>query len=132
MVSRYRAPSRAAIFARLNEAPALGKPVYSNPPANITLDHILIGDIIAEAPEMKGDPSGWYTASIEVWSQTFSPGAMEAVADAVVERMEGAPLVRVGRSFTTPNFTGETPSAIPAEAGGPLYGRVLSFRFYVD
>jgi hypothetical protein len=131
-MSRFRAASRAAIFARLAAAPSLGAPVHSNPPANLALNHILIGDIIAEASEEKGDPSSWYTAGIEVWSQTFSPAAMEAVADAVVVRMTGAAMTGPGRSFTVAHFVQEQPSAVPAEAGGPLYGRVLTFRFYVD
>jgi hypothetical protein len=131
-VTIYRAVSRAAIAARLKALPSLGAPVHSNPPANIALDHILIGDIAAEASDAKDSPSGWYTASIEVWSQTFSPVALEARADAVVARMTEAPLEAPGRSFFTPDFTGEQPSAVPAEAGGPLYGRVLTFRFYVQ
>jgi hypothetical protein len=131
-LSIHRAASRAAIAARLKALPSLGAPVHSNPPANIGLDHILIGDIVAEAPEDKGSASGWYNASIEVWSQTFSPAALEARADAVVARMTAAPLEAPGRSFFRPEYTGEQPSAVPAEAGGPLYGRVLTFRFYVD
>lgn len=131
-MSIYRAASRAAIAARLKALPSLGAPVHSNPPTNIALDHILIGDITAEAAEHKDSAGGWYTASIEVWSQTFSPVALEARADAVVARMTGEPLVAPGRNFFRPEYTGEQPSVVPAEAGGPLYGRVLTFRFHVD
>ena len=131
-MSIYRNASRTAIYARLTSGASLGAKVYSNPPTNITVDHILIGDIAAERPEEKGEAGGWYTASIETWSQTFSPAALESVADAVVERMTAAPLAANGRSFTTPEYTGETPASVPADVGGPLFGRILSFRFYVD
>jgi hypothetical protein len=131
-MSISRNASRTAIYARLTGGASLGAKVYSNPPTNIAIDHILIGDIQAERPEEKDDPGSWYTASIETWSQTFSPAALESVADAVVARMTAAPLAQPGRSFTTPEYTGETPASVPAEAGGPLYGRVLSFRFYVE
>ena len=132
-MSLYRAVTRAAIYARLTGGASLGAPVYSNPPTNIAINHILIGDIQAERPEDKGDPSGWYTASIEAWSQTFSPAALEAVADAVVARMTATTLASPGRAFTVPEYTGESPASVPAEVpGGPLYGRVLNFRFYVE
>jgi hypothetical protein len=131
-MSIYRNASRIAIYARLTNGASLGAKVYSNPPTNIAIDHVLIGDIQAERPEDKGEPSGWYSASIETWSQTFSPAALEAVADAVVVRMTATPLALNGRSFTTPEYTGETPASVPAENGGPLYGRVLTFRFYCE
>lgn len=128
----HRAASRTAIYARLTGGASIGAKVYSNPPTNIAIDHILIGDIQAERAEDKDDPGGWYIASIETWSQTFSPAALEAVADAVVTRMTAMPLALNGRAFTTPEYTGETPASVPAEAGGPLYGRILSFRFHAE
>lgn len=131
-MSRYRTATRAALVARLKTTPGLTWPVHSNPPANIAINHVLIGDILFEEPPCKGDAGAFCTANIEIWSQTFSPAAVDSVADAIVGWLDGQPLTGVGRNFMPPAFSGEQSQMLPIEAGGPVFGRVLAFRFYVE
>lgn len=131
-MSRYRVATRTALVARLKLTPGLTWPVYSNPPTNTAIDHILIGDITFEEPVGKGETGAFCTANVEIWSQTFSPAAVDVVADAVVAWLDGQRLTGPGRHFMAPAFAGEQVQALPVEAGGPVYGRALSFRFYVE
>lgn len=131
-MSRYRKDTRTALVARLKTTPGLTWPVYSNPPTNIAINHVLVGDILFEEPPGKTDLGGFCTANVEIWSQTFSPADVDVVADAIVGWMDNQPLVLVGRNFMPPAFAGEQSQVMPIEAGGPVYGRVLAFRFYVE
>lgn len=131
-MSRYRAVARAALVAHLKDGPALGAAVYSNPPRNHTGQLILVGDIIAEPPEDKGGQGGFYNANIEIWSHTFSPAEVDAIADAVIGRLEDAVMTSPGRTFHAALFAGEQVQGAQDEADEPVFGRILAFRFYLD
>lgn len=130
-MSRFRGATRAALVARLKAAPGIW-PVYSNPPVNMNADHILVGDITFEEPMCKGEAGAFCTANVEVWSQTFSPAAVDVQADLIVEWLDGQPLQSSGRNFMPPAFIGEQAQSLPVEAGGPVFGRVLAFKFFVE
>jgi hypothetical protein len=131
-MSRYRAATRAALVAALKAAPDLGAPVYANPPTNLVEKLILIGDIAFEEPISKTEPGGWCNFNIEVWFQTFSPAEVDGIADAVVTRLDGQTPAMAGRDFSPAMFIGEQVQTLPIEAGGPVFGRILAFRIFVE
>lgn len=128
-MSVYRQDVRVALKAALAGAPV---PVFSNPPANEQPEIILIGDIIAEPPEVDDGPSAYHTATLEIWLQTFSPARVDSVADWICGQLEGGRLLLNGRRFGPTRRIGEQALGGDPETGGPVFGRALTFRFLVS
>ena len=132
-MSRYRVETRTALVALLKTVPGLSGLVYSNPPTNLKGQLVLVGDIVFDAPEIKGSPASFYNANVEIWSHTFSPAEVDAIADNIVTGIDQQKLISAGRTFSPIEYDGEQVIPPPqTDAGGPVFGRVLSFRFYVQ
>jgi hypothetical protein len=121
---------RAAIYAKLIEGPELPAPPYSSPPANLRYPVIVIGQVVLEEKADKTSRDGWYLVGIESATQGQSPAAMDAISDAVEERLDGAVLASATVDFSKPALIAEDDDANPDAVGGPINVRLQRFRVF--
>jgi hypothetical protein len=121
---------RAAVYARLIEAPALPAPAFSSPPANLRYPVIVIGQVVLEEKIDKTSRDGWYLVGVESATQGQSPAEMDAISDAVEQRLDGAELVSSTVDFSKPAIIAEDDDANPDAPGGPINVRLQRFRVF--
>lgn len=107
-------------------------PIYSSPPTNLKPPFVLVGSIVAEEPLSKGEPDSFYNAGVESWVQSNSPDQLDALCDDVSVRLEGVQLTSVIATLSAANLAQEQDSFNPDAPGGPILGRVQTFRLFAQ